>query len=71
MHSNADFVNFKKGNEIFILGISNSKWDICCQAEPILKEFSEMMKSGQILYNSKPIPTVIFKIYITTTKPYN
>lgn len=48
-------LRFKKSNEIFVLGISDSECSLCCQSEPLLKELQDLFQSGKFQYKNKPI----------------
>lgn len=48
--------SFKKNNEVFILGISDSLCRTCCQNEPFLKKLQTIFHEGKFKYKGKKIP---------------
>ena len=56
MMDDTNWISFKKKNKIFILGISNSECETCCQNEPLLRFMQGSMKNKTYSYKGKKIP---------------
>jgi hypothetical protein len=52
--SDKSYESFKKQNQLFILGMSDSNCERCCQSEPLLKEALEEFKQENYI-NKKNI----------------
>ena len=46
---------YKKKTKFFILAVSNSECNNCCQSEPLLKKTHDEFKTGNWLYKGKSI----------------
>ncbi|CDW89510.1 UNKNOWN [Stylonychia lemnae] len=53
--TSANWDSFKKKNELFILGVSDSECPLCCQSEPLLKELQDLFQNNKYLYKGKKI----------------
>ena len=54
--TNAKWLDFKKKNKLFIVGISDSKCYTCCQDEPLLYFVKNAMKNKTYSFNGKKVP---------------
>ena len=49
----SNFIEFKKSNKLFVLGISDSQCKECCQSEPILHHVWQEFQDGTHFYATK------------------
>lgn len=56
MVNNTNWLPFKKNNKLFILSISDSKCETCCQDEPLLRFLKGSMLNNTYSYKGKKIP---------------
>ena len=54
--NNSNWLPFKKSNKIFILSISNSNCEKCCQDEPLLRFLQGSMRNNTYSYKGKKVP---------------
>jgi hypothetical protein len=54
--TNAKWLDFKKKNKLFILGISDKQCLTCCQDEPLLAFIKNAMHNKTYSYNGKRVP---------------
>ena len=69
MKNAKDFKDFKLEHEIYILAVSDTKCEKCCQGEIILDELNELSKHDKILYDKQRIPIVRVDLQTYQGKP--